>query len=133
LETRAHPRLTAAEGRTFGLTVGAAFVGLAGLLWWRGHPAAAVIAGGVGAALVVAGLAIPARLGPVRAAWMVFAELLSKVTTPIFMGLVYFLVLTPAGVLMRMAGRNPLVRERDGSGFWIRRERVRSQDMRRQF
>lgn len=64
--------------------------------------------GGAGGLLLLAGLAIPGSLGPLYRAWMGLALLLSKVTTPIFMGVIYFLVITPMGLFMRMIGRSPL-------------------------
>jgi hypothetical protein len=113
--------LSPKEGRKFGLTVGAAFLVLAAVLWWRGRGLAPWL-GGLGAALALAGLLIPAHLGPVQRAWMGLAHLLSKVTTPIFMSVVYFLVLAPIGVVMRAAGRNPMAVKVRGDSFWFLRD-----------
>jgi saxitoxin biosynthesis operon SxtJ-like protein len=118
LETGIPARLTPAEGRKFGLTVGAAFLAIAVIIWWRGKHATYPYFGGLGALLVLAGLLIPGKLGPVYRAWMGLAHLLSRITTPIFMGVVYFLVITPIGLLMRLVGRKPLVHPSHGSGFW---------------
>ena len=106
MESRVPARLTPAEGRKFGLMVGAAFLLLAALLWRRTHFTAAGVTGALGGALVLGGLAVPAHLGPVYRAWMALATAISKVTTPIFMGVIFFLVLTPAG-LPRAAVRPP--------------------------
>lgn len=114
-------RLTPDRLRRFALTVGAAFAGLAGLSWWRGHAVAPFALVGLGVALGLAGLVAPARLGPVYRGWMRFGLLLSKVTTPIFLGLVYFGLLTPMGILMRLAGRNPLRHRAADGGYWKRR------------
>ncbi len=125
------PGRAAAEGRRFGVTVGLAFLVLAGLLWWRGHVLIASGAGGLGGALLLAALLAPARLGPVQNAWMAMAKAISKVTTPLVMGLVYFLVLTPTGWVRRTLSRNPLRHPRRNGSFWIdRRERS---DLKRQF
>lgn len=104
METGIPARLSAAAGRTFGATVGGAFVVIGALLWWRGKHVAATIALGVGCTLILAGLVIPTYLGPVERAWMGLAHLMSKITTPIFMGIVYFLVLTPIGLVRRRNG-----------------------------
>ena len=101
-------RLTAAEGRKFGLTVGLAFAAFGGLLWWRDKPTAATVLLALGGVLILAGLVIPTRLGPVERAWMALAHAISKVTTPIFMGIVYFVVLTPIGWIRRRRG-SPIV------------------------
>jgi len=114
-------RLTTAEGRKFGLVVGGAFLLLGALLWWRAHTEAALIAAVLGAALVLGGLALPAHLGPIYRAWMGLALALSKVTTPLFMGLIYFLVLTPSGLIARFLGHRPLVRSRHTGSYWLSR------------
>ncbi|MGE3595700.1 MAG: SxtJ family membrane protein [Dehalococcoidia bacterium] len=105
--------MTPAEGRKFGFTVGAAFAVLAGITWWRDHPTMMQIFSGLAVVLILAGAIIPGKLGPVYKAWMGLALLISKVTTPIFLGIVYFVVITPIGFAMRLFGWNPL---RHGSG-----------------
>jgi hypothetical protein len=134
LETGIPARLSPAEGRKFGLTVGAAFLLLAALLhFWRHREAAAAVTGGLGVCLVLAGLALPAHLGPLHRAWMGLAHAISKVTTPIFMGVVFFVVITPIGLLMRLAGKRGLVhRERDG-GYWAPPVSGGRSDLERQF
>lgn len=132
---RASARLTSAEGRRFGLTVGGAFLAIAAITWWRDHPTATMILGAFGGALALAGLAIPTRLGPVERGWMALAHAISKVTTPIVMGVMYLLVISPVGAARRALGGNPLVHAERTRSFW--RERPagarRSASMRRQF
>lgn len=134
LEAGIPARLSPAEGRKFGLTVGIAFLVLAGLLhFWRHKETAAAVLGALGALLVLAALAVPTRLGPVQRAWMGLAHAISKVTTPIFMGVVFYLVITPIGLLMRLVGRRTLVhKERDG-GFWVAPASGGRSDIERQF
>lgn len=103
---RVPARLTAAEGRKFGFTVGFAFLALGGFAMWRGKQRTSMVLLSLGGVLVVAALLVPTMLGPVERAWMGLAHAISKVTTPIFMGIVYFVVITPIGYLRRMsAGR----------------------------
>jgi hypothetical protein len=118
LETGVPARLTPAEGRKFGLLVGGAFLVLAVLLWRRTHETGATVAGVLGAALVLGGLVAPAQLGPVYRAWMALAKVISKVTTPIFMSVIFFLVLTPAGFLVRLFGHRPLTHPRGAGTYW---------------
>ena len=117
MEARIPARLSPAEGRKFGLTVGIAFLVLAALLYfWRHRETAAAVLGAIGALLVLAALVMPTRLGPLERAWMGLAKAISKVTTPVFMGVVFFVVVTPIGLVMRLFRRRPLVHpERDGS------------------
>ena len=127
-------RLTAAQGRRFGLTVGIAFLVIAGIAWWRGHPTTTAVLGSLGGALSVAGLVIPTLLGPVERAWMQLAHLISKVTTPIVMGLMYLLVLTPIGWLRRTLGGNPMEHRPVGGTYWHSRPAgKRAGDLTRQF
>jgi hypothetical protein len=115
-------RLTPGDLRRFALTVGAALAGLGGLSWRRGHLVVGPGLAGLGAALGLCGLLAPARLGPVYRGWMRFGRLLSALTTPLVLGLVYFGVITPIGVLMRLAGRNPLRHRAGAMGYWKRRQ-----------
>jgi uncharacterized membrane protein len=128
-------RLTAAEGRRFGTTVGGAFLVLAGILWWRGRPIVAGVLAALGGVFVLGGLVIPTYLGPVERAWMRMAHLISKVTTPIFMAVMYFVVITPTALLRRTLGSNPLVHRPNQQGYWQPRvgEARRSAGMERQF
>ena len=126
-------RLTPAEGRKFGFTVGAAFLVLAGLLWWR-EKAAAPVFGGIGILLTLAAILVPVHLGPVQRAWMGLAHFISKFTTPIFMGVVYFVVLTPIGLLKRAFGSNPMSNKAEGGSYWVvRGDDVTQRSMERQF
>jgi hypothetical protein len=134
LEAGIPARLSPSQGRKFGLTVGVAFLVVAALLhFWRHKETAAAVTGSLGVLLVLAALLIPTRLGPLERAWMGLARLISKVTTPIFMGVVFFVVVTPIGALMRLVGRRPLVHpERDG-GFWAAPASGGRSDLERQF
>jgi saxitoxin biosynthesis operon SxtJ-like protein len=121
LETGISARLTPAEGRKFGLLVGSAFLVLAVVFWLRHHPASASIALVLAVGLILGGLFLPGRMGPIYRGWMALAKAISKVTTPIFMGAVFFLVFTPAGVIARLFGHRPLSRRRDAASYWLSR------------
>ena len=126
---------TSSQGRRFGLTVGAAFLVFAGFAWWRGHPTTTMVLGGLGGVLAVAGLVLPRQLGPVERAWMALAHAISKITTPIVMGVMYLLVLAPIGWLRRTLGGNPMTHVEQGQSFWQQRAAGarQSKSMRRQF
>jgi hypothetical protein len=111
-------RLTASEGRKFGLTVGPAFLVLGALLFWRGRLLGAQITGALGAGLLIASLVAPAALDPVRRVWMRLALAISKVTVPIFMGIVYFLVISVIGLLRRVFGNNAIKRPPSSTSYW---------------
>ena len=134
MKSSSSTEFTARDGRRFGVQVGIAFLVLGSVLLWRDRSTAAAVCGSLGALLLLGGLLRPVALGPVYRRWMAIALLISKVTTPVFMGIVYFLVLTPTSLLMRVFKRNPIVHEPDDdSGYWILREPGKHGDMRRQF
>jgi hypothetical protein len=118
LESGVPARLTPTEGRKFGLMVGGSFLLLGALLWRRAHVPASVITATLGALLVVGGLAVPAQLEPIHRAWMALARAISKVTTPVFMSVIFFVVLTPAGFLVRLFGHRPLARRHGTPTYW---------------
>jgi Saxitoxin biosynthesis operon protein SxtJ len=127
-------RLSPQEGRKFGLTVGTAFLVISGISWWRGHHTAAPVFATVGALLVLGGLVAPTSLGPVNRAWMGLALVLSKVTTPVFMGVVYFIILTPIGALRRAFGKNGLTAPTtENGGHWASKTPPVAGGMQRQF
>lgn len=114
-------RASRRELRSFGVLVGGAFLAVAALLMWRsGNPLALRTLAAIGGTLAVAGLVAPASLALSRDVWMRFAVALSRFTTPIFMGAIYFVVLTPTGMIMRALGRNPLG-VTSGESRWVTR------------
>ena len=122
MEKRVPARLTAAAGRRFGFTLGAAFLALGAIAWWRGGRIAPLVLAALATPLVLGALIAPTALGPVERAWMAFAERLSRITTPIAMGIVFYLVMTPIGLVMRAFGKNPLDHRTARDSFWIERE-----------
>jgi hypothetical protein len=133
IPARLEATYSAAAGRKFGLTVGAAFVVLSLIGRWRHHPTTFVVLGSLGVVLIVSGLLVPTMLGPVERAWMKLALLISKVTTPIFMGVVYFVILTPIGLLRRMFAGSGLVHKAGPNGFWADRTQSPRSALERQF
>ena len=88
------------------MMAGFVFVALIGL--WRGMPALTRVAQALAVISFIAGLAVPGKLEPVRRGWMKLGEAIGRVTTPILLAIVYYVVLTPTGVLRRaFAGRRP--------------------------
>ena len=132
---RVSTRLAAQEGRKFGLTVGTAFAVFGGILLWRDRLLGAQIFWAIAAALILGALVVPAALKPVERVWMAGAHQISRVTTPIVMGIVYFIVLTPIALVVRMVKGNPLDHSEGEAGYWHLRDDSdgTKTDMRRQF
>ena len=77
-------------------------------------------------AVTFAALALlaPRLLFPLNYAWFRFGLLLHRVISPLVIGAVFFLCVTPIGVMMRLFGKDVLsLRRRDDlSSYWIVRE-----------
>jgi hypothetical protein len=114
--------LTAREGRRFAWTLAAAFAVLGGIAQWRGRERVAAIFAVVGGLFLIAGLVAPSRLGLVERAWMGFARAISRVTTPVFMAVIYFVVLTPTGLQRRTMTKRRLSPPRSAKTFWVDRK-----------
>jgi hypothetical protein len=72
-----------------------------------------------GAVLIVLGILIPRSLVFPNKAWMLLAEALSYVSTRIILAVVFFLILTPIGLIKRAMGWDPLNRRSSpGDSYW---------------
>lgn len=115
---------TSAKGRRFALTLAGAFAVLGIIAYLRHRAVTFDVLATLAAIFAVAGVAIPSRLEPVERGWMALAHAISKVTTPIFMGIVYFVVLTPIALIRRLAGGNPMTHKAESDSFWVSRTKT---------
>jgi hypothetical protein len=106
--------------KEFGLVVGGVFVLLGG--WWLYRGKFATVAPvllTLGTLLILFGLIWPRALVWPNRGWMFLAEVLSWITTRIILGIVFFLVVTPIGVVKRLSGWDPLGRRgARGASYW---------------
>jgi len=106
--------------REFGLIVGGVFVLFGSWWFYRGKfPSAAYVLTIAGAVLVLCGVLLPRLLVVPRKVWMKLAEGMAYVSSRIILAIVFFLVLTPIGLVKRAMGWDPLQR-RGGAreSFW---------------
>ncbi len=113
----------AGSDRSFGFVFAGFFAIVSALSIWRGHhgwhwglPLAALF-------LVVA-LTKPSLLGPLNRLWLKLGLLIYKIVNPIVLGLLFYVTITPIGLLMRAFGKDFLRLRRDGSApsYWIARQ-----------
>ena len=64
--------------------------------------------------------------------WIKLGILLGKIISPIVMGLVFFFVVTPIGILIRVLKKDVMGLKRGASSYWINRE-DKVQTMKKQF
>jgi hypothetical protein len=108
--------------RSFGIVFAVVFalIGLLPLVF--GHPVR-LWALAVGAGFLAAALVAPRVLSPLNRVWLRFGLLLHKIVSPLVLGIMFFLVITPIGLLMRAFGKDLLRLQFDkrSSSYWIER------------
>ena len=104
--------------RSFGLSVGAVLVAIAALLIWRGRPLRGEVLGGIGALLMLSGLLWPAILKWPRVWWWRAARPIGDFNARVLLTLLFFLVVTPLGILWRLIGTDPLALRGKTAGGW---------------
>jgi hypothetical protein len=122
--------------RKFGLMVGGVFAALGLLFLWRNktfYPWCLW----PGAVLMAFGAVLPRALKWIYIAWMSVAFVLGFVMAHVILTLLFFLMITPIGLLARLAGKDflGLKLDREAKSYWIAREqKARSPvDYERQF
>jgi hypothetical protein len=96
--------------RQFGLTVGGIFslIGLWPVVIRNEDPRLwSLILGGT---LVVLGLAVPQSLKQIHAGWMKIGHVLGTINTRIILGIIYYTLITPMGVIIRLMGKDSMHR-----------------------
>ena len=64
-------------------------------------------------------------LSPLNKAWIKFGEILGLIIAPIVMGLVYFVILTPVSLIVRLFGKDLLGLKfiKENETYWIKRKK----------
>lgn len=109
--------------RAFGFTFAVVFtiIGMWPVVWWWTMPIWWAL--GVAGVFLALALACPAVLAPLNKLWLRFGLLLHAVITPVVMGLIFFVAVTPTGLIMRALGKDMLRLKRDdkATSYWIHR------------
>jgi hypothetical protein len=114
---------TPGSDRNFGLTMAVVAAILGSLPLLRGaapHWVLLIVA----VVFAILGFAAPGALYPLNYVWFRLGLLLHHVMSPIVIGAVFFLCVTPIGVIMRMLGKDVLSlrRRADLESYWIVRD-----------
>ena len=82
---------------------------------------------------LILGLINSQILTPLNILWFKFGMLLGRFVSPIVMGLVFFLVVTPTGLIMKLFNKDLLkLRKNKNSSYWIKKPETKS-EMKNQF
>jgi Saxitoxin biosynthesis operon protein SxtJ len=132
----ARPPAPESSDRSFGFVFAAVFA-IVGCLPLRRWEEPRWWALGIAGIFVLLAIVRPQLLHRPNQAWLALGRLLHRVTSPLIMGAVFFLCVTPIGWVMRRLGKDvlSLARRPDLSSYWIARELSppQSEAMKRQF
>ena len=122
--------------RQFSLLLAVLLGGLAGWLAWKSHSAALVAGlGTVAAAAGLIGILRPGLMRVVYVVWMAAAFPIGWFVSHLLLAAIYYLVITPIGVIMRVCGYDPMQRrfDRQAKTYWKPREDQDKDDTKRYF
>ncbi len=77
----------------------------------------------ISAAFALTGLLVPQVLAPVHKAWLKFAEVLGGINSKILLFIVFYLVLTPMGLVAKLSGFDPMKKKHKVESYYIKREK----------
>ncbi len=119
-----------------GLTLGVVLILIALLLWYLGKSSFTYFSITGGLFVILAIVAIPV-LRPFHKLWMMLALLMGFVMSRVILTLLYYLVLTPIGLLAKIVGKKfmPIGFDKNATTYWGKRDSVVKQkiDYERQF
>jgi len=105
------------------------FGGLAAWRLWHGQVDLWTYVLGIVAVVVgVTGLIAPAMVQPVYTGWMIVAFPIGWTVSKVALGLMFFLVFMPVGLVFRMTGRDALRLKRTDGSYWLAKPASRSGD-----
>lgn len=106
--------------RRFGVTLGAALSGAGAWFAWVGYPTSSLVLAGTGVLLIVLAAVAPGRLRTLQRAWLGLADTLARVVTGVVLATIFFGLVTPLGIALRLFGRDPLRRHaRGATTYWV--------------
>lgn len=111
------------ELRQFGYTMGTV-LGILGVLFlWRGKEWYPYFIS-LSVVFLVLAIVIPICLKPIQKLWMIIAVLLGWFMTRVILSLLFYLVITPIGLIMRVCGKDFLNRsfDKNNDSYWIPRK-----------
>ena len=128
------PGMSHKQERQFGFLFTFVFALVAFWPLWPLHAPNLYWLAGAGAWLAAA-LIYPKMLAPLYKAWMAFGHVLGWINARIILGIVFFVVVMPIGLVMRLFGKDFLRMRPNRSGsYWVQRDqKLTPQSMRNQF
>ena len=118
--------MTNQQARKTALIVAAVFLLLTAWNFYRQRMTVVAVLGGIALALIIIGLLIPPAARAFHVGWMKLAFVLGYINTRVLLFLLFYLVITPYGLVAKLFGHDPLNRRaKSKDSYWIPRENSR--------
>ncbi|MBU3584125.1 hypothetical protein ICN41_09020 [Polynucleobacter sp. 15G-AUS-farblos] len=110
--------------RSFGLLFFVVFLIAAAYFWYEDFSDSWIhISIVLSLIFLLAGFFAPALLRPLNKLWFQLGLLMGRVVSPIVLGILFFILITPIAILMRVFGRDELkLKKRQVSSYWVERQ-----------
>ena len=122
--------------RKFGITIGVILLIIAGFLFWKEKESFQILLT-FGVSFCILGIVIPFILKPIYWVWMIFATILGWIMTRVILSLLFYIIITPIGLIPRFFGKQFLELQWDKSkeSYWNFRpyERLQNKNYEKQF
>jgi hypothetical protein len=119
--------------RKFGLITGGACLFIAGYQQLVRHRFSMMLAI-LGILLVLLALIVPTVLNRLRLVWTKIGDVLGMINTTVILFLVFFLVISPIGLIMRLLGKQALdLKIKPGGSYWKPTKPVPNSTLEQQF
>ena len=121
--------------RGFAYTIGIILIIISAILFYYNNPIFKIFIK-ISASFILVGFVTPIILKPIYLVWMVFAVILGWIMTRVILSLVFYLIMTPIGLLTRLIGEDFLgLKKTDSGSYWNLRDSnyETNQDYEKQF
>jgi len=111
------------SNRKFGFFFSAVFALVAGYFWFKENTQLLSVFGGLLGATLLTTLIKPGLLMPFNKLWMGLGYVIGRIVSPIVLGIIFFVLMTPMGVIQRLFGRDELrLKPQTNTSHWKVRE-----------
>ena len=121
--------------RKFGITIGVILLIIAGFLFWKEKESFQILLI-IGVTFCILGIVIPFILKPIYWVWMIFATILGWIMTRVILSLLFYMILTPIGLISRLFGKQflELKWNKTDSTYWnYRSKKLNRESYEKQF
>ena len=122
--------------RKFGIVVGLVFLFLTVWIYIKGYPHIFLYGAGlIGGLLVSGGIIMPYALKGVYRYWMGMAFCMGWVVSRILLIILFYLIITPIGLLTRLMGKKfmEVNIDRDKATYWVRKDKEKKTDYQKMY